>query len=56
MKHYPALRTPARIAGLERAHAPVRLGSRTGLLALAAAFAGGFCAAVWTIGLIVTAP
>lgn len=56
MRHFPATRHTAHIAGLEHAHAPACVSRKTLLLATATAFAAGFCAAVYSIGWIVTAP
>ena len=56
MRHYPATRHTAHLAGLEHAHAPARVSVKTVLLAIAAAFAAGFCAAVYSVGWIVSAP
>ena len=42
MKHYPATRSPAHIAGIEHTRAPVALPRKTALLAAAVIYAAGF--------------
>jgi len=56
MKHYPAQRYAAPLAGLTHARAPRAVSLTTALLIGALLFATGFTAAVYTIGFIVTQP
>lgn len=56
MKHFPAVRHAAHLTGLEHTRAPWSASRFNVGLALATAFAAGFCAAVYSVGWIVTAP
>lgn len=56
MRHYPSAHGPAHIAGLEHTHAPLRVGVKTLILALATAFAAGVCATAWFVALVIQAP